>query len=264
MVPATTTELEWLVRDIRTNSVEQAESEVIPSRLYVLEGDFGVFLEEIEELRLSVLDLSSGPSIEKRQVQFIDSGTFLVLRTQGGGDYISELADLLMGDVAVTLRANQDMWKSRLRDLVRDIGLEEVANRIRRTSKLNVQPYHLRYWMWSGNIGPDNPQDFEAITRVVGLEDRYATLLDGINVIRNSHRSAGKRIAAQLRALVSQMSLSELRDLINTGIKDFTLPQHDGGSVSVIRVVERTNIVEPLPSRRARQLFDMEGGRWLE
>jgi uncharacterized coiled-coil protein SlyX len=118
--------------------------------------------------------------------------------------------------------------------------------------------------MWSGNIGPDNPQDFEAITRVVGLEDRYATLLDGINVIRNSHRSAGKRIAAQLRALVSQMSLSELRDLINTGIKDFTLPQHDGGSVSVIRVVERTNIVEPLPSRRARQLFDMEGGRWLE
>ena len=254
-------ELASLVNDLERSSAHQGESETLSLRLFILESGFGVFLEELNSAKIRVLSLVGDLSIDNINISDVLPGVFLLLRTRGGGDYITLIADRLMGDRAVPRRTRQELWKAGLRAEVATSGIEPVRSIIARQTGQTVTSGQLKYWMWSGSIGPQKPSDFVAVLTLLDMGEHQQQYQEDIKVLRHFHLLAGNEIAGQLKTLVQQ---ANLQNLVSTGAAEFALTEYDGGSITAIRVLEKTNIILNLPTRRARQLFDVEDKKWQE
>ena len=77
-------ELTGLVKDLERNAANHSENETLDMRLFILENGLGVFLEELDNARIKVLNLTDGPSIDNVDIADVGPGIFLLLRTQGG------------------------------------------------------------------------------------------------------------------------------------------------------------------------------------
>lgn len=263
-------DLTKLVADLQRQTRQEAES--LDLRLFMLEGGLGVFLEEIDRAKIWQLHLADKPSAENALVQDVKPGSFLLLRTRGGGDYVHEVADRMMGMEAPLRRAEQEDWKSLLRSAVNQSGVKIVRDRLSKAAGTAISTGQIRYWMWSGSIGPASDRDFEAVLDYLNMRAKFERYQQNIVQFRRFHIRAGRAI---VRELIDAVEGANTRELTRSGVAEFALdpagPDEvnsrtvaDGGTLTVIRVVERTDIVLNLPARRARQLFDVEDRRWQE
>ena len=116
----------------------EAGHDLVEARLAVLSGQKAVFLEATEGSTSLVIDaLIEGDEIEiarARNTELLPC-MFVLLRTEGGGDYVATVADRILGPRASELRARQTEWKSRLRAEVRDSSIETRRNN---TSRIGI------------------------------------------------------------------------------------------------------------------------------
>jgi len=161
-------EINW--KHISMRILRQAQEDLnvedVPAKLYLLAREKAVFLDADENARAFVLDLGIDEDDEDeegwhqiRRVSLSEliSGMFLLLRTEGGGDYIVPIADRILGKKAAVLRAKQADWKARLRKAVEAKGIQGLltisVELLDLGSKL-ANETNVRNWMSNRSIRP--------------------------------------------------------------------------------------------------------------
>jgi hypothetical protein len=260
-------EINWqrLSTKVMRAMADDRTQEIVPARLYLLASHHAVLLEASEHARVLAVDLETGgedddeeetQQIRRIPVAKLQPGMFLLLRTEGGGDYIVPIADKILGEDAAQLRQAQEQWKSRLRREVEEKELLDVCIALLDLGgSKHVSEINLRYWMSSKCIRPQDDNDFKAILKLVGLADKETFYRDVADRIENAHRRAGFYIR---KLLISQVATADLHEIHKRGYMEFELPRSDGGSLTAFRIegisptttpVSASRIGRPVPAR---------------
>src|SRR5262249_46693927 len=155
------------------------EYELADARMFSLEGETSVFLDASDSARALIVDPEADEDgrgqarrLRRISVSHIEPGMYLLLRTSGGGDYIIPVADKLLGAEAKPKRATQEHWKGSLREEVNRSGLFPACIALLDLGSIRADENNVRNWMSNRTIHPDDKLDFEAIMKLVGLQDK--------------------------------------------------------------------------------------------
>jgi hypothetical protein len=217
----------------------QGATESVEARLVLLEGDSAVFLESSDGASILTIDLEADEStqrIARIQVSEVRPGTFLLLRTTGGGDYVVAEADrYFLKDRAAELRARQHEWKALLRQEVQKDGLLGVSLKLIDLGSASAEEINVRNYISPRSIRTRVPEDFRAVMRLVGLGEKSESYWEMMGEIDHAHRLAGHRIRRQLLRRLAELDLTELE---RVGRLDITLPDVDAGGLTAFRVLD--------------------------
>ena len=196
----------------------------------LLEGDDYVLLEDGG--RAFIVDPDADEPVRTVPADGVPAGAFLLLRTEGGGDYIVDVADRVLGAQAAPARAAQALWKARLREAVGERGADGVVRALNALGSDRANAPNLRNWLSPRSIRTDAREDFEAILALAGLGQRSGELWSTMGLIRNAHVRAGAVIR---RRLIREVAAADPRTLARSGRLDFEL-QEGGGALTAFRV----------------------------
>lgn len=257
----------------QSTSPEDQTQEHVEARLFSLAGEGAVFLESSENSKALVIDLEgdeseedgdgneSGSRVKRIRVKDIQEGMFILLRTNGGGDYIVPLADRILGDKARQAREMQLYWKELLRDVVKRRGTTETSVALMERGAMRANVTNVRNWMSAKTIRPQYYEDFEAIMSLIGLKERALDYWEVAIAIETAHRQAGHYIRNLLLKKVLHSDLSELE---KTGRMDFELEQGDGGKLTAFRVEGFSPGLYTVPVFRLGHYFERDEYAWQE
>lgn len=209
-----------------------AAPELVEARGFSLYGGEVVFLEDGDTAKSLVIDLEeSGDRLVRRiPTRRIQPGMFVLLRTGGGGDYVAPLADHVLGSRAAFLREKQRHWKQLLRQEIACHGLSSVTARLHDLGAVRNDESNVQYWASERCIHPRDPADFEALLRLVGLDDQVRNYWTWMHWIFRAHVKAGHIIR---RRLLEQVRHADLSNLRGTGRLEFVLSETEGGLVAL-------------------------------
>jgi len=236
----------------------------VEARLFLLADDRAVLLDAAEETTSLVLDLAQEQAsrrIRRVSVGQVESGMFLLLRTQGAGDYIVEIADAMLGARRKELRELQTRWKQLLRDLVVSSGRDQVCQRLFRSGSTIANAMNLQNWISYRTIRPREKTDLSAIMACIGWSARADEVWEKMGHIDRAHRMAGHRIRKMLLKEVSHTNLHEMRSRSRL---DFTIPNVESGSLSACLVEDTYKGTVTASERQLGQIFEREVGPMLE
>jgi hypothetical protein len=215
--------------DASTDNFENVEA-----RPYLLAGNWMVLLETDPAASVLGIDLDNDEKlVERIPVGDVLPGMFVLLRTEGGGDYVVQMADQIMGSHASEQRRVQQHWKELLRLQVRRQGLARVTQLLTEHGAIRANEQNIRNWSSPRSIRPNDRRDFSAIMNLIGLalQDEHYWHLMGL--IRQAHTLAGNQIR---KKLLSQVEKVDPAELAQAAMMDFQLPGVDGGSITAFRV----------------------------
>lgn len=234
------------------------EVEDVPGHLYVLEGGWGVWLEDSPSASVLTIRLRETGELDLQRlpVRQLRSGAFVLLRTGGGGDLIVPVADRMLGNDRKRLRNLQTEWKQKFRKQVRLTWSTEVAcKRLSSLGAVRAKPSNVRNWMALRTIRPDSDQDFKAVLEFSGLQQRAQEFFDAMAQIDNAHRRAGHQIGQMILNTVSRTDTTPLR---RQGVQVFEAPQGEGGSFTAYRLLERSQDTGMVTPHRLAHIFPLE------
>jgi len=261
-------EINWnrISTKILRQTQDDASQEYIPAKLYLLASEQAVFLDANENTKVLVLDLEVDEDDEEELHQIkrvpiskVRPGMFLLLRTEGGGDYIVPIANRILRDKALHLRALQEQWKDLLRRAVSTKGLLAVRIELLDYGSKRANETNIRNWMSSRSIRPQDDEDFRAIMRLTGLASKEQEYRDAARQIESAHRQAGFYIREQL---LKQVANADLQELHKRGFMDFELSEADGGSLTAFRIEHISPEISSIPVSRIGHLATMKGSPW--
>lgn len=236
--------------------------DVHQARLYLLAGGHGVYLESEPGPTVLSIDPETGRgggSVQRLETSRVVPGNLIVLRRDyGGGDFIEDVANRLLGHQAAPLRAVQVEWTRALRGKVRDCT---VAGAERDLERSGVRARNVRYWMSSHSIRTASLDDFRLLMGYVGLGDRADAIWGQMGHLDSAHRKAGQRIRRMLLRRVRDADPAEIN---REGVMDFELGDAYAGVLTAFRVEARSpDIIEEVPGNSIRIPFRLERGHWL-
>jgi hypothetical protein len=227
----------------------------VTARLISLEQGFAVFVDDEEGASVLAIDVDDPNSPVKRiPSEDIERGMFVLLRTAGGGDYVAEVADSILGANASAVRAQQDEWKGLLRRRIAERGFDAVAAELRELGSSRANEPNLKYWASERSIKPHDAADFNAITKLVGLEGKSELYWRGAEIIDSAHRSAGFHIR---KLLLKRVQRSDLSALEKDGLMTFELPEIGCGNLTAFRVIDLAPNSATVPANKIGKLFEM-------
>jgi hypothetical protein len=240
----------------------EQEEEEVEARLFVLEGGWAVFLDADETSSALVIDLEADEAtrIGRSSVDQIGPGMHVLLRTEGGGDYIVPVADQIMGSEAPRARESQELWKRLLREVIKSNGLHQAAAKLTEGGALRASEGNVRHWASRRSIRTQDYSDFAAIMHVVGLSDKADQLWKAMAAIDSAHRKAGFHIRKLLLRQVLESDVSALEKL---GRMDFELGDVGGGTLTAFRIVAASDERFTVPVSRLGDPFELEEDEWL-
>jgi hypothetical protein len=248
-----------------SNSPPHDFDELVRARLCQLAGDRAVLIAADEGASSLIIDASEmgRTSVRRVRIDELEQGMYLLLRTAGGGDFIVPLADRILGASAAKLRSEQVEWKDRLmRSAIERFGALSrrdlsslVCTELHSQGLSHVRPAHVHYWMSSKCIRPRQSEDFAAVIKWAGLEDRAQSLWTAMGEIDRAHRRAGHLIRRMLLQKIAETSLDPLE---RDGEFDFELGEQGGGSISAYQITDIAAEELDVPLDRINLLLDME------
>jgi hypothetical protein len=234
-----------------------AALDMVQCRLFLLEGELGVFLAADQNASVLTLDLEERKP-KRVLCNYLQEGVFILLRTGGGGDYIMPVADRILATESRSVRECQRLWKSRLRSAVLDKGLAAACTKLKVLGSKRANELNVRNWIWDRTIKTRDYVDFEAIMQFSGLTDKAQELWQAMRKIDRAHKAAGQVIRRLLLQQVLQSDISQLRKY---GTMDFELPQA-GGRLTAYRVTGTTNVQVLRSVSQVGHPFALEGAMW--
>jgi len=245
------------VRERRFTGSQEEEVDAFP---VALEHEWFVFVEDEDGASVHAIDLTAEENEERvRQVDVrdLEPGMFILLRTQGSGDFVVTIADRLLGPLAPSHRAKQAEWKGRLRHAVDTKGLTVVARELEERGCGIANPVNVHRWTSPSArvIKTNKREDFEKILRYVGLGDAADEYWKALRKVTSAHLRAGRLIRQRLLEQVEQADLSALR---RAGRATFHLKEADGGALEAFRIVDVSRHSEPVPHTLLRHPFKVE------
>lgn len=200
--------------------------EEIEARCVVLEGEQAIFVEADDSTNVLIIDLDEDDDnrVKPISVQQLKPGTFILVRTSGGGDYIVPIADQIMGAEASLVRQRQHEWKSRLKEYVINHGLLKTSIDLLDLGSDIANEINVRNWIFPRNIKTRSQKDFLAIMRLVGLETQAKEYWNSMEFIGSAHRKAGYRLREVLLHQVDKISPDEFK---RNGKIEFKFAEND-------------------------------------
>ena len=248
-------QIDWAAVQRRALNREDESSEEILAKTVVLDSNYAVFLEDSDEATVLTLDLETdepAERVERIKVKRVQPGMFLLLRTTGGGDYIQPLADKIMGAPAGGLRDLQKDWKAKLRGKVARSSILETSLALINRGSMCANESNVRNWMSSRTIRTQEPEDFAAIMRLVGLENRTDEYWGAMETISRAHQKAGQQIR---RMLLKQLAQMDLSDLERDGHLEISIADSDSGTLTAHRVTAIASASIPVGSSKLNHPF---------
>lgn len=249
-------EFDWdfMPTEIARRAAAASPAELADARLHLLADGFATFLHGSEDSRVQVLDPDApgGQRIVSVAPSEITPGSFVLLRLQGGGDLVVVVADAILGDRAVALRAMQAEWKAGLRDRVEARGVAAVIAELKAHGSARANRGNLGNWCSPRSLRTEDLVDFAAILKTIGLGDKVEHYWKAMGQLDRAHRRAGFEIREQLEEQAEQADLSLLE---TAGRTDFTLPQ-GGGTLTAFRVEEISPQVVKVPYQELGEPFE--------
>ncbi len=245
--------------DLRQHGVQSDNGDVEHTEafLLMLEGDMAVLLDSSEGARTTIIDIDQeiGALVRRSPVADVEPEMFVLLRTEGGGEYIVEAANKILGEEAAHARGVQAHWKALLKQDVARSSPRDVVAELRRHGSTRANETNLRNWMSYRSIRTDDRRDFEAIMHLVGLSDSADDYWATMTQIDSAHRMAGQLIR---RLLLREVRALNTQDLVTRGRADFELPEAGAGSLTAFRVryIPTESVVVPV--HRLGKVFDLE------
>lgn len=226
-----------------------------PARVFVLEGGKGVFLAADEGSARFTIDVEE-LAVRRTPVHRIEEGAFLVLRTEGGGDYVRIVADTILGRRANLLREAQGAWKQPLQSLIARSGsLRAAAQLLERRGVPSATPGNVARWASAENICTQQEATFHALSEALevsaGTSEVWAQMME----IRGAHLRAAAVIKRQLHERVVSADLAELRA---KGVMEFTLEDVHAGTLTAYRVNEVGTKLWDVEVGQLGRPFDLE------
>ncbi len=199
-----------------------------------LEGANFVLMENEEGNQAYIVDLDEDDPIHRVPVREVAEGVFILLRTEGGGDYVVDMANHLLREKVSPARAKQELWKQGLREAVAARGADAVVTELKKRGSSRANTSNLRNWQSPRNIRTQDRADFDAILSLSGLADQRDDFWQTMELIDRAHSRAGQEIRRRLLAEVKQADRGKL---IRHGRLGFELDE-GGGSLTAFRVEE--------------------------
>jgi hypothetical protein len=201
----------------------------------LLAGELAAFVDAAPQSTVLVLDLRSIPEVTLARIMTsrLVPGMHLLLRSEGGGDYIELLADAILGAGAQTLREQQIMWKERLRERIADEGANDVAGRLKELGVEHAGYSNVRYWASAGSLRTSSRDDFVGLMTFLGLAGQAPELWLSMEKLDAGHRRAGKLIRQRLLSVIGR---TDLTARAGDARIDFELPANEGGRLSAYRI----------------------------
>jgi hypothetical protein len=244
--------------------------DAVEARLFLLGEGNAVFLDVSQGSTSLVIDPDAEDDDRVKRVltDEIAPGTFLLRRTEGGGEYIIPLADKILGKRAGSHRAMQADWKHRLREQVANSPqsdsnsrLLDVCMRLLDLGAHLADETNLRYWMSPRSICTRDPRDFRAIMELVGLSADAEKRWGVMRQILAAHLQAGRRIRRRLIERVRELDPSELAGRRRL---DFALSEEEGGRLTALLVERRSPGRFMVPVAREGRILSSEELQWRE
>lgn len=256
---------EAVSRFAQTDGEERYED--VSAKLFLLEGENAVLLEDAETAKVYVVDPDGSEleaeetTVDRVRVYDIDPGMFVLLRVGGGGDYIVEVADELMGAESTRRREKQIEWKGRLRNLIWRDGMDSVVNALLEAGCSKANYTNVRNWAGQRNIRTNSKDDFAAIMSVLGLDDRTDEYWDNARQIRRAHNRAGNEIKRRLLERVADADVSSLDE---SGYMEFELPieGRETGKLAAFRILSISSETFEVAYNKTGQLFPLVNDQW--
>lgn len=238
-----------------SGDADGGDEDGIAAYLFVLHGGKAVFLDGSDGARCLVIDPRdyAEARVKRIEVRNLEPGMFVLLRTEGGGDYIIPVADKLLGESAEECRIAQQYWKLLLRNHVLRDGLFETCIQLLELGSTRANESNVRNWMSERTIGTEREDDFLAIMRLIGLDNEYDRYRKITRRIKAAHLRAGTVIR---RRLIEQVMAVDVGDLEKRGTLVFELPDTEGGQLTAFRVESRAPSTVDVPGSRLDRVFD--------
>ena len=236
-----------------SNNVDKIEA-----NLFSLEGDTGVFLDK--ETKTFIIDITEeyDSIVARKSVAKIERDMFILLRTQGGGDYIKETADKILhqsGENTTKLRKLQKEWKLYLKNMINRTNLYSVCVRLGREGcKLANSEISIRNCISENYIKPRNKNDFRIILELIGLGHRFDEFYNAACLISKAHQKAGHYLGKLLRQNIENYDLNELEQ---KGTMEFRLDEEDSGSLTAFRVLDISTKTFSVPFSQHGKPFEI-------
>lgn len=248
---------EYVSRKRESLSLTSEDAEdVVPARAIILDGDLPVLMSDEPGARTTVLDVD-GADVRQEPVARLKPGMYAVLRTEGGGDFVPEVANHLLGANAEYLRGQAGDWKKELRDALDRLGAPNLGNRL---SKMGVDAnlQTIRSWATEHNIAPGKLSWFRALMEAIGRSDADEQWRV-VETLRRAHRMAGHRVREMLLAQIKRVDAAELR---GSGRIDFTLAGEQGGRLTAFRIEACPGAVFYVPRSMLNHIDEGDGLAW--
>jgi hypothetical protein len=213
---------------------EADPSEPVPARLAVLADGYAVMLPEGGDRPVWMLDPHAPPERRFARVNIddLEPGHVIVMRTAGGGDLIVPLADEILGDAASRLRELQRRWKANLGMWIRiQGGIGSAATALRRAGCARANRQNLQNWLGERSLRTEDRSDWQVLMEVASLGSDASMLWKAMETLETAHRKAGMSLGQRLRDMANTQPLETL---LATGKQVFTLSK--GGSVMAFRI----------------------------
>jgi hypothetical protein len=222
-----------------------------------LEGDWALFIDTDEDSKTLIIDLDEDEDdrIARVPVKAIKPGTFVLVRTGGGGDFVVPLANKIMSSQAPIMRKYQRHWKSLLQLYVKEHGIFKTSIDLLDRGSQIANEGNVRNWMSSRSIRTQKLEDFAAIMQLVGLQAKTQEYWHAMGVIFKAHRKAGFEIR---RLLIEQVKEINISDLQKHGKMEFRLAEDDESSLTAFRVESLLGEPVQVPYLRIGQPFQLE------
>lgn len=255
--------IDWgsISRKVTGHLSRDAGQEDVDARLFLLEGEKAVFLDNEENSSVLIIDLDEEEKyrVKRIAVNNISPNIYVLLRTSGGGDYIINVADWIMGKEAEGARMLQRRWKTSLRKSVSTSSLLKVSLKLIDLGSSKANEVNVRNWMSYKSIKTWDYNDFAAIMQLVGLGDRAKECWEIMGMIDTAHRKAGHYIRKLLLKKVLESDLDELQRL---GKMEFELSEVDSGSLTAFRVRNVSSEIMKAPVSVLGHPFDVKDALW--
>jgi hypothetical protein len=232
--------------------------ELIEAIALLLDQELAVFIPSSDGATEQVVDIREDAEkiLHRVPTAELQPGMAVLVRTEGGGDYIVAAADRIMSNEADELRQRQRNWKRQLRQAVNDLGIADAVTYLLESGSKIASPQNIRNWMSFRSIRTLHKAEFEAIFRLIGAEGSVDEYWEAMGVIDAAHRHAGMLIR---RRLLEQVKSTDLSALQRDGRQDFALPgEVGGGNLTAARIVAiSSEILEVHPSK-IHQLIELD------
>jgi hypothetical protein len=242
-------------REDETRAILQS-GETVEAISLRLGGGWGTYFQPSSWVWIAEADSEETPplcaGVERITAEELEPDDLILLTTHGGGDMIPPIADQILPN-SKSIRDRQFQWKRALVKRIADQGSDRVISDLEALGAQRATRVNLTNWCSPRLLGmSDFENDLRAVLKLVGMNNLFKVIGEGIKQLRAAHKSAGAQLQRKLR---ESLAGEPIGDVFEKGFQGFG---EEGGAEKTVFLVEQKGVEESVPIEWEGVLFKIE------